>query len=162
MATKRNAIARKTVNEGGNVVSFDFSDGRKLLFEMSKVPAEITARLALHGASQKIGDNYAGAESVEDAYTDAAEVIDQLYAGSFMAKRAAGEPRIGLLIEALSRISGKPIDVCREAIITMSDDLKKNLRADARLKQAMLAIQKERADAEVAAADGGIDIGSLF
>jgi hypothetical protein len=53
-------------------------------FDLSKVNEETLLRLALHGASQKIGDSYAGAkDSGEDpiAYADAAvrETIQQGY-----------------------------------------------------------------------------------
>ena len=57
--------------------------GEKFTFDLSKVSPDNVIRLALHGASQKIGDSYAGAkDSGEDpvAYAKAAiaDTIKQL------------------------------------------------------------------------------------
>ena len=160
MATKRNAKCTKTLPNG--TVLFTFANGQALTFDPVKVSDAIATDLILHGASQKIGDSFAGSESVDEAYEEASEVLEQLYAGQWKAARAAGEPRTGLLVEALARISGKDVATCKLAIETMADDARKALRNDPRIKQAIAEINLANANKAVAAADGGLDIATLF
>ena len=65
----------------------------------------IKTRLAMHGYSQKVGDSYAGAETIEESASRAQAVIDQLLAGEWSQARASGTgaPRTTMLAEALSR-----------------------------------------------------------
>ena len=160
MTTKRNAKCTKSVV--GNVVQFLFASGKELVFDPAKVSSDIAMSLTLHGASQKIGDSFAGSDTVDEAYAEASEVLDQLYAGQWKAARAVGEPRTGLLVEALARISGKDVAMCKLAVETMADDARKALRNDPRIKQAIAEINLANANKAVAAEGAGIDIATLF
>ena len=160
MATKRNAKCTKKVE--GKTVVFAFANGKDLTFDPAIVSPEIVTALMLHGASQKIGDSFAGSESVEEAYADASEVLDQLYAGQWKAARAAGEPRTGLLVEALARISGKDVAMCKLAVETMTDDARKALRNDPRIKREIAKINFENADKAVDAETPEVDTTKLF
>ena len=156
MSNKRNAIAKKSTNEETGVITFTFADARTIVFDPAAAPDNVKSFLLSHGASQKIGDTYAGAESVDEAYEDAREMADSLMSGILAAKRAAGEPRIGRLLEALARVTGKDIALCKALFDQMSDEMKKKVRADAGIKKAMAAIDMERADTEIA--KGGVSI----
>ena len=160
MTTKRNAKCTKTVAD--NVVRFTFANEKVLTFDPMKVTPEIGTSLMLHGASQKIGDSFAGSDTVDEAYEEAAEVLEQLYAGQWKAARAVGEPRTGLLVEALARISGKDGATCKLAVETMADEARKALRNDPRIKQAIAEINLERAKKAVTEETAGVDIAGLF
>jgi hypothetical protein len=98
------------------------------VFDVSKVPgygdlpesflATTVGRLALHGASQKIGDASAGAvnaskelgiSALDYAKQATRETIAQLYAGTWRTN-AGGGPRVNELAIAISRATGEPLD----------------------------------------------------
>lgn len=98
--------------------SFDVFDIRKVsggdLFD----PDSIVGRLALHGASQKIGDSVAGVvkdakelnvDAVQLAKDYIRETIAQLYAGTWRVN-AGGGPRVNELAVAISRATGMPLE----------------------------------------------------
>lgn len=158
MAT-RNAVCKKTVDDATGKIRFAFSDGRELVADASAIPEAVSGRLMLHGLSQKVGDSYAGAESVDEAYESARETIEQLVAGTWTT-RTAGEPRIGLVVEALARVAGQTVEKAKAVYEKLDDDGKKAIRAHKGVKAAMDAIRAERS---AKAAEGeAVDIGNLF
>lgn len=95
------------------------------VFELQKVPGAdaldpntTAGRLALHGASQKVGDSYAGAATASKELNISAldyakqavrETIGQLYAGTWRVN-AGGGPRVNELAIAISRATGEPLE----------------------------------------------------
>jgi hypothetical protein len=154
--------ATKTID--GNVVKLEFVDGTVVDFDLSSASDEIKTKLALHGASQKIGDSYAGAEDVETAIGAATRVRDDLIAGNWTAARAGGGGgvRTTLLAEALSRIAseqtGREVSVAEatEVIGEMSDEQKSALRKDSAVKAAIAAIKLEKAEAEAEGSESSV------
>ena len=142
-------FCKKKVNDETGLIEFDFQDeGTPIVFDINKMPDNIVANLALHGASQKIGDSYAGAAGDYDAARKAAQsVIDQLIAGDWKAARAAGEPRTTLLVEALSRATGQSMDASAEVIGNMEKEQRVALGRHPEMKEAKAVIQLERAKA---------------
>lgn len=158
----RNAYAKKVVGEGS--VTFNFSNGKSLVAAIADIPQELRDRLALHGLGQKVGDSYAGAESVEDAVESAGDVYEMLVGGKWT-ERTAGEPRTSALAEALARVmteAGQPksVEEATAAVKGMDDETRKNLRNQPSIKAAMSAIKAERDAA--AAAGKPLDMASLF
>lgn len=147
------------------LILFTFDDGTTEAFDASKVSGNIAARLALHGASQKIGDSYAGAKDdpspIEYAKAAVRETIAQLYAGDWRATVAAG-PRTPDLAVALSRLSGESIEASVEFVGTLDDDQKKVWRAKPAVKATLAAIAAEKAAAKaVKLAEAAKDAGPL-
>lgn len=162
---KRNSICTKDPDPNAGTVTFKFADDTQLFFDLADVPegSDADKALPVHGASQKIGDSYAGAESVAEAKIAATEQIALLVAGEWKAARAAGEPKIGLLIEALARVKpDKTLDECRGVVESMDADGKKVLRDDRRIKAAIDAIKAERSAALVDKSTGGVDFDVLM
>lgn len=135
------------------LITFTFDDKTTIDFDVNKVNDAVKARLALHGASQKIGDSYAGAGADTNplAYAKAAveATIKDLYAGNWRAASAAG-PRGSDLATAFSRATGKPIEACIAFVNGLDDDAKKALRGKAKIKIELAKIGAEKAAAKLA------------
>lgn len=153
-------------NDEGKVtgrIIFRFDDHKddapsEQVFELSKCNAEITERLAIHGAGQKIGDSYASAASQTDplafAKAQVQDLIKQLYApehgGESVWRSNAGSsgPRVNDLAVALARVSGEPLegeDGTIALVAAMSDEEKKTYRNKPKIKAALAAIAAEKA-----------------
>lgn len=149
----------KKVREDLSGVDFDFVDGTSLGIALSDLPEEIVKNLALHGLSQKVGDSYAGTETVEDAISQANGVAARLKAGDWKAARegGGGRPKITLIVEALHRATGKELEECRELVASMEDDAVKELKKHPQVHAHITAINAERAAerAAKAAEDAG-------
>jgi hypothetical protein len=129
-------------------------------FDLTKISAEMLERLALHGASQKIGDSYAGAkDSGEDplAYAKAAiqDTIKQLYSKEnggndtwSVARSGSGAPRTSILIQAYAQVKGVSIEDAQETIGALNDDEKKVVAGTKKVAAAMAQIRAEAAAAK--------------
>jgi hypothetical protein len=157
-------IAKKVVGESD--VTLAFADGVKLVAQLANIPQDIVNRLALHGLSQKLGDSYASAGekgwSISDCRDEAQRVLDNLIGGVWAAK--GGGTGVTILAEALARVAGKAIDEAVDVITGLSDDQRKALEKDARIKAAMLDIKAERAKerAEAMTDSDASDLTKLF
>lgn len=154
-------MAKKTIDRENNTVTFDFGDAGTEVFELDNMSDEIKTALALHGASQKIGDSYAGAKSaVEDTDTDpndwakgqAAGVIGQLVAGDWTV-RTPGSAKSSDLAIALSEAVGAPLEDCIARLADADKDEKKALRAHPKVKAVLERLRAERATKKQAAAE---------
>lgn len=86
---------------------------------------EIRKYLLVHGAVQKIGDNYAGAGGdVDAAWGAMKDMIAQLRNGQWSDRSGAGEGvvRISLLAEAIARIKGVTVDVVKQQLAASQPD----------------------------------------
>lgn len=143
-------------------------------FDLSKVSPEMVTMLALHGASQKIGDSYAGAkDSGTDPIAYAREAINdtinQLYAGDWSVTRTgSGAPRVTQLVQAFSIVTGKTLEESQEFISALNDEEKAalqkkakiaatvaQLKAEQAVKRAQELAKKAEAEAEKEAASAG-------
>ena len=150
-------IANKTKHDNG--VTFAFIDSESVTCDMADLPTDIVQALAVHGLSQKLGDSYASAESVEEARSAMVAVWDNLLAGNWNAKVSRG----GKLVEAMVRALGKTYEECMTVFQGMDDDAKKELRKHPQIKLAMAEIEMERqTKAAQASSEGGTDLGALF
>lgn len=154
-------IAKKTVDTSAAVVAFAFTNGKELTAALDGLAEDVLKRLALHGLSQKLGDAYAGAESVDDAYEAAADVYETLKGGKWT-ERTAGEPRTSSLVEALFRVmdGAQELDACKAVVENMDDEQRKALRAQPAIKAALANIAAEKAQAK--AAEKPFDPSALF
>lgn len=151
--------AKKAVE--GSILTINFANDEIVAVDFNTLPQEIKLQLALHGLSQKVGDSYASAESVDDAVKAAKRVVEDLTAGNWSVRKAGeGAPRTTLLAEALARIANRTLEEAVEVIEELSEDQQKQLRKDPGVKQAMAQIKLERATA--AAKGSESTIASLF
>jgi hypothetical protein len=146
----RNAMAKKSVSDNGELV-FTFSDGTVLNFDPNapNISDEIRKQAMYHGFSQKIGDSYAGAKSVEDAIAAASATINQLPEG-WNARREAGEgPDTGLLLEAIMRVNNVPAErkpEMAEKLKALPAEGKAKLRQEPPIVAMIGQIKTERAE----------------
>lgn len=141
-------IATKTTGTDG--VVFTFTGGHVLSVSLSALKDETIERLAVHGLSQKIGDSYSGAESIETAVAAAEGVWSNLKAGKWAVKASRG----GVLVDALMRVTGKTFEECLAKVQGMDEKAKKALKRHPDIMAALADIQKEAA---VAAKEAAID-----
>ena len=136
-------------------------------------------RLALHGASQKGGDSYAGAANEQDPMAYAKASVEETLAGIMSGVwrvTIGGGPRVTLLARALARIAGKTPEEAQGVIDVHSerdDDGKpsekgaawlKTLRARADIKKISNEIKVEdalAAKAKLAGVEAPADTESL-
>lgn len=81
---------------------FRFTNGHEVTVDPTKLPADIATCLQFHGASQKIGDSYASAETLDEAIENAEGTLENLMEGIWVEK-AEGMVRTSVLAEALAR-----------------------------------------------------------
>lgn len=148
--------ATKSISEDGNVLSFVFAEEGvdDLVATITELSEDIISRLAMHGLSAKMGDSYAGADTVSDARESAAKVLEELSAGNWTTRVAgAGGPRVTQLAEALVRVAGArgkelTLEQAVEALGGMPDEQKKGLRKSPEIKQALAEIKIEKLNVE--------------
>lgn len=151
-------IANKVLVKNG--VRFDFLNGVTITALVDTFPENIVKRLAVHGLSQKIGDSYASAETMEEAVANARAVLNNLAADLWATKTVRG----GKIVEALVRVTGKSYDECLKVWIGMDDNAQSAVKKHPDIKAALAAIEAERAKALANAAsdEKGTDLGALF
>lgn len=100
-------MMKETVISGDKVsVRFDFVNGETRLFH---VPHALLHQFAAHGASQKIGDEAAGVEDIDDIVVAIDDITARLTKGEWSAVRAAGDGFSGasVVIRAIAEVTGK-------------------------------------------------------
>jgi hypothetical protein len=113
-AGKRKMLKEVIIDEHKKHVSvrFDFRNGETRTFE---VPHSLLLDFAGHGASQKIGDNVAGVEDIDDIVVGIDEIMAQLNEGKWSAARAEGDGFSGasIVIKAIAEVTGKSIEAVK-------------------------------------------------
>ena len=130
------------------IVYFSFGNGKTLEFDTNRASEEIRKTLLLHGASQKIGDSFAGAKgNFALGLQSAQDVIDQLYSGAWKAGRGEGEarPRLAELAEAIARIKSVDLERATAAVEKATDEQRKAWRLNGKVKLAIAEIRAEKA-----------------
>ena len=143
----RNRLATKAINEDAGTVTVKFSDERTVSLSITDLNGVTAKRSALHGMSQKLGDSFAGADTVDEAYDACAATAQNLRDGNW-ATRGVGGTGTSILVEALfeaTKHEGRTLEQCQELMAEMSDDQKKGLRAVPQIKAHMDRITAERA-----------------
>lgn len=144
---KKAKFASKEYDMDAKSVGITFGNGEKVDFELDRCSDEIKLQLALHGASQKIGDSYAGAKgNFVEAKASAQDVVDQLYAGVWRASREDdARPRLAELAEAIARIKNVPLESATAAVEKGTEDQRKQWRSNAKVKATIAQIRAEKA-----------------
>jgi hypothetical protein len=130
-------------------IQFQFEDSTVQTLNILALSPEIQFRLAIHGASQKGGDSYAGAKAEENplafAKASVKEVIDQLVANQWRSTREGGGPRISDLAVAFSRVANATIEAAMEYVGSLDEAATKDLRNKPKVKAALAQIKAEKA-----------------
>lgn len=156
------SVCSKTLDLDNSSVEFAFSDGSAIAVALSEYTPETVLHLTLHGISQKLGDAFSGVKGdVAEAKKRLLAVHEQLKAGDWRAARGEGEakPRVGELAEAIARIKNVPVEEVVKALESASEDDRKAMRSNERVKAVIAVIRSEKAQAKLAKlGDAGDDI----
>lgn len=143
-AGKRKLLKESSVTADGKVqVRLDFRNGETRLFT---IPDNLMAKFAAHGAEQKLGDEIAGLNDVEDCVLAVDELIDRLYNGEWSVKREAnGMAGTSVLVRALVEHTGKPVEAIKQFLSGKSQAEKVALRNNPKIKPIVERIEAEKA-----------------
>ena len=157
--SKVNRICKKT--SVGDAIQFAFSNGKTLVADFHMIPEAIQIQLAMHGMSQKIGDSYASATTVQQAIENATETYNNLVNGEWSTKREGGQ---SVTIEAVSRHLGITVENAQAAWAKFTPEQQKAVAAHPDVKELVATIKLERIQAQPKpiGGEGTLDLGALF
>ena len=143
-AGKRKLLKESSMTADGKVaVRLDFRNGETRLFT---IPDVLLTKFAAHGAEQKLGDEIAGLNDVEDCVLAVDELIDRLYNGEWSIKREAnGMAGTSVLVRALVEHTGKTVDAIKTFLAGKSQAEKVALRNNPKIKPIVERIEAEKA-----------------
>ena len=143
-AGKRKLLKESIITADGKVaVRLDFRNGETRLFTL---PDNLLNKFAAHGAEQKLGDEIAGLNDVEDCVLAVDELIDRLYNGEWSVKREAnGMAGTSVLVRALVEHTGKTVDAIKQFLSGKSQAEKVALRNNPKIKPIVERIEAEKA-----------------
>lgn len=123
-------------------IRLDFKNGQTRLFTL---PEQLVAQFALHGASQKLGDEVSGVEDLDDAVIGIDELIDRLYNGDWNTTRTASSlAGASILAKALVEVTGKTAEEIRDFLKGKSHQEKIALRSNPRVKVVVDRLEAEK------------------
>jgi len=144
--------------EGPLAVRFDFRNGKTRTFA---IPDTLLGQFAAHGASQKIGDETAGEDDVDDMVLAVDELIDRLNNGEWAAKREGGGfGGVSILMRALMEHSSKDEVTVKAFLKPKSHAEKMALRAHPPIKVIVERLEAEKA--AKAAGSSKVNAGDLL
>lgn len=143
-AGKRKLLKESILSADGQAqVRLDFRNGQTRMFT---VPAPMLAKFAAHGAEQKLGDEIAGIEDVEDCVLAIDELIDRLYNGEWGVKRDSnGMAGTSTLLKALVEHTGKTVEQIKAFLTGKTQAEKVALRNNPKIKPIVDRIEAEKA-----------------
>jgi hypothetical protein len=142
-AGKRKLLKTSTISPEGSVaVRMDFRNGQTRTFTL---PTAMLAKFAAHGAEQKLGDEIAGLEDIDDCVMATDELIDRLYNGEWGIKREAnGMAGTSVLARALCELTGKTRDQIKAFLSGKSQAEKVALRNSGKVKPIVERLESEK------------------
>ena len=145
-------------------IVFPADDVADLVCPVNDLPPISGLRLIVHGIKDKVGDSYSDcAKDYAKGRADAVKVWDQLVAGEWRAERKGGLAVPTVFVEAVQRVYGKQgkektVEDVKAFLARKTREERKALRSRPDVKAYIKDIEKERADAELAASDGLPDL----
>ena len=143
-AGKRKMLKSSTVDEatGEVVVRLDFVNGETRAYNIVQ---SLLAKFAAHGAEQKIGDEIAGVEDVDDCVVAVDALLIRLEKGEWNAKRDAnGMSGTSVLAKALIEMTGKSKADIMAFLSSKSHAEKIALRNNPKLKPIVERLESEK------------------
>ena len=143
-AGKRKLLKEAAETANGEVqIRLDFRNGETRLFT---IPAGMLNKFAAHGAEQKLGDEIAGLDDIEDCVLAVDNLIDRLYNGEWGVRREAnGMAGTSVLVRALVEHTGKTVEAIKAFLANKSQAEKVALRNNPKVKPIVDRIESEKA-----------------
>lgn len=154
---KKKLIKESIFNEDGTLqgIRLDFRNGESRFFQ---IPQGLFYRFAAHGAEQKLGDETAGIEDVDDQVLEVDELITRLNAGEWNLRReGGGMAGTSVLLKALVEFSNQPVEKMKEWLKPKSQAEKLALRNHPDIKKIV-----DRLESEKLAKSSKVDTGALL
>lgn len=140
---KRKMLKESFVKDGVVSVRFDFRNKETRTFT---IPSTLLNKFAAHGAEQKIGDETAGLDDVDDAVIAVDALIERLNIGEWGVKRESnGMAGTSVLARALVELKGVTIEKVKAFLAGKTAAQKTALRESAELKPIVQRIEAEKA-----------------
>lgn len=133
-AGKRKMQKTSIFGEDGSIkVRLDFLNGETRHVTLRD---DMLGKFAAHGAEQKLGDEIAGLDDIDDCLSAIDMLMDRLDAGNWAIKRESGSSMAGtsVLARALVESTGKDIAVIRAFLATKTQADKVALRSNAKIQ----------------------------
>jgi hypothetical protein len=136
-------LLKETIIEGNDVaVRLDFRNGETRTWY---IPEALRNRCAGHGAEQKLGDETAGVEDVDDMTLAVDELIGRLDKGEWTTKReGGGMAGTSVLLRALVEFSGRTAEQVKEFLTGKSQAEKLALRNSPKVKPIVERLEAEK------------------
>ena len=177
-AGKKTLLKDVTVNadDGEVIVRFDLRNGQTRTISGSTLSSEVALRALGHGISQKVGDECASIDEVDDMVVAIDEMLTRLQNGEWSARREAGDSFNGasIVVRAVAEASGKSIEFVKEFLKRKIDlaaasgqkltrgDLYKSFRAPGTPTAAVIARLEAEKAAKAAKSTSAVDAGALL
>ena len=157
---KRRLLKESEVAADGTIVTrFAFRNGEVRTFTLAPGSA-LVARFAAHGVEQKIGDEVAGLDDVEDMILAIDEVMERLDGGNWTAQRESnGMAGTSVLARALIQVTGKTPAAIKDFLKGKTNAEKLALRQNAKIAPVIAEIEagKKKKEKAVVDTDGMLD-----
>lgn len=143
-AGKRKLLKESFVDTSDNSVKIrlDFRNGETRLFT---VPPASLLKFAAHGAEQKLGDEIAGVDDIDDCVIGIDELIDRLYNGEWGQRREVNSlAGTSVLVRAMVEVYGKSVEKIKTFLKDKTHAEKVALRGSDKLKATIARIEAEK------------------
>lgn len=137
-------LLKDTFIEGSDVtIRLDFRNGETRTF---KIPQELMLKFAGHGAEQKLGDEIAGVDDVEDCVLAVDDLMTRLDNKEWSTKSAGnGMAGTSILVRALMEFTGKTLEQIRAFLSSKNQAEKIALRNNPKVKPIVERLESEKA-----------------
>lgn len=114
-------------NDGVVSIRLDFRNGETRTW---RIPDKLKNQCAAHGGEQKLGDEIAGVEDIDDAVEAIDELIMRLDSGEWTQRREGGSGAAGssILLQAIVAVTGKSQEAVRGFLKDLDPKAKVALR----------------------------------
>lgn len=157
---KRKLLKASEVTPDGKIqTTLDFVNGETRTFT---IPDALLAKFASHGAEQKLGDEIAGVDDIEDAVMAIDDLIDRLYNGEWgVARDKSGLAGASILMCALVESTGKTAEEIKKFLSDKTAAQKAALRTNPKIKPIVDRLEAEKAAKSAKKADA-VDTDALL
>lgn len=136
---------KKSVIYKGDVpvaVRFDGVNGDTDTFTLDNLPESVRLYSIAHGQLQKLGDEYADVDTVEECFIVLRNLWARLVSGSWDSETRAGDG--GILVQAIVKALGVTAEIAREQLELLKPKEVRALRGIPEIAEAIQAIEIER------------------
>ena len=151
---KRKLLKTSTVDSHGAIhTRFDFRNGEVRVFKLHP-SHDLLNKFAAHGVEQKVGDEIAGLDDIEDMILAVDTIMERLEAGEWAAKReSSGLAGTSVLARALIQSTGKTAAVIKEFLKGKTNAEKLALRQNPKIAPIVAEIEAKKNKKEKEAVD---------